>query len=76
MFKKIDKHLEEANKTYFEHQQFAFKASFTCLKSSFTAFIHGICPAFFEYNTSSSIKKMYEDMNPIYDMLEEKNKKQ
>ena len=53
-------------KSYFEHQRFAFKASLNCLKSAFTAFIHGICPALFEYNTSTNIRKMYDDMQPIY----------
>ena len=74
MFKKVKRHLNDANKSYFEHQKFAFRASLACLKSSFTAFIHGIYPAFFEYNTSSSIKKMYKDMKPIYDFLEQKNR--
>ncbi|MBL61049.1 MAG: hypothetical protein CMI85_02845 [Candidatus Pelagibacter sp.] len=74
MIKKTKRHLKDANKTYFEHQKFAFKASFNCLKSSLTAFIHGICPALFEYDTSSSIKKMYRDMQPIYKFLEDKNK--
>ena len=55
MIKKIKQHLKDANKTYFEHQRFAFKASFNCLKSSFTALVHGICPAFFEYDTSTNI---------------------
>lgn len=72
MIKKIKQHLKDANKTYFEHQRFAFRTSLNCLKSSFTALIHGICPAFFEYNTSSNIKKMYQDMQPIYRFLEEK----
>lgn len=75
MIKKIKQHLQDANKTYFEHQRFAFRASIKCLKSSFTAFVHGICPAFFEYDTSSNIKKMYKDMEPIYKFLEERNKK-
>ena len=73
MIQKIKHHLKDANKSYFEHQRFAFKASLTCLKSSFTAFIHGICPALFEYNTSTSIKKLHKDMQPIYKMREEKN---
>ena len=72
MIKKIQQHLKDANKGYFEHQRFAFKAS--CLKSAMTAFVHGICPALFEYNTSTNIKKMYNEMQPIYKMLEKKNK--
>ena len=74
MFKKAKRHLNDANKSYFEHQRFAFKAGLTCLKSSFTAFVHGIYPAFFEYDTSSSVKRMYKEMKPIYDFLEQKNK--
>ena len=73
MIKKINQHLKAANKTYFEHQKFAFRASLICLKSSFTAFVHGICPALFEYDTSTNIKKLHEDMEPIYKMREEKN---
>lgn len=74
MFKKAKRHLNDANKSYFEHQKFAFKASLLCLKSSFTAFIHGIYPAFFEYDTSRTIKKMYKDMKPIYNFLEQRDK--
>ena len=73
MIKKIQKHLKDANKGYFEHQRFAFKASLNCLISAFTALVHGICPAFFEYNTSTNIKKMHNDMQPIYKMREDKN---
>jgi len=74
MFKKVKRHLNDANKSYFEHQKFAFRASLACLKSSFTAFIHGIYPAFFEYDTRKKKKKMYKDMKPIYDFLEQKDK--
>tara|TARA_B100000003_G_C10604280_1_gene240343 strand:+ start:228 stop:455 length:228 start_codon:yes stop_codon:yes gene_type:complete len=74
MIRKIQQHLKDANKTYFEHQRFAFLASLICLKSAFTAFIHGLCPALFEYNTSTNIKKMYNDMQPIYKMREMKSK--
>jgi len=74
MIKKIQQHLKDANKGYFEHQRFAFKAGLNCLKSAFTAFIHGICPALFEYNTSTNIRKMYDDMQPIYKMRANKSK--
>ncbi len=74
MIKKIQQHLKDANKGYFEHQRFAFKTSFNCMKSALTALIHGICPAFFEYNTSNKIRKMYNEMQPIYKMLENKNR--
>lgn len=73
MLKKVRQHLNDANKSYFEHQKFAFKASLNCLKASFTALVHGIYPAFFEYTTSSIIKKMHKDMKPIYDFLETKD---
>ena len=72
MIKKIRQHLKDANKGYFEHQRFAFKASLNCLKSAF-AFIHGIC-LLFEYNTSSNIRKMYDDIQPIYKMRDDKSK--
>ena len=57
MLSKIKSHLKDADK-YFEHQKFALKVSWKCLCSSFTALIHSICPAFFEYTTSSKIKEM------------------
>jgi hypothetical protein len=58
MFKKIKKHLEVANKGYFEHMFFAMKIGLKCLWSFFTAFVHAINPAWFEYTTSKRIKKM------------------
>ena len=57
MLSKIKSHLKDANKTYFEHQKFALKVSWKCLCSSFTALIHSICPALFEYTTSSKNKR-------------------
>ncbi len=74
MIKKIQQHLKDANKSYFEHQRFAFRTSLNCIISAFTALIHGICPALFEYNTSTSIKKLYNEMQPIYKMRENKSK--
>lgn len=74
MLSKVRQHLKDANKSYFEHQRFAFKVGFNCLKSSFTAIVHGIYPAFFEYDTSTTIKKIHKDMKPIYDFLEKKDK--
>ena len=71
MFSKIKSHLKDADKTYFEHQKFALKVSWKCLCSSFTALIHSICPALFEYTTSSKIKEMHEDLEPIYEMRKE-----
>ena len=53
MIQKIRQHLKDANKTYFEHQD--FKKQAICLKSSFTL-VHSICPALYEYNTSTNIK--------------------
>ena len=58
MFNKIKKHLEFANKSYFEHMLFAMKISLKCLWSFVTAFVHAINPAWFEYTTSRRIKRM------------------
>ena len=58
MFNKIKKHLELADKGYFEHMFFAMKIGLKCLWSFFTAFIHAINPAWFEYTTSKRIKRM------------------
>ena len=66
MFKKINQYLKAASKTYFEHQKFAIRASLICLKSSLAAFVPGICPELFGYDTSVNIKKLHEDTQPVY----------
>jgi hypothetical protein len=58
MLNKIKKHLEIANKSYFEHMFFAMKIGLKCLWSFVTAFVHAINPAWFEYTTSRRIKRM------------------
>ena len=58
MLNKIKKHLEVANKGYFEHMFFAMKIGLKCLWSFVTAFVHAINPAWFEYSTSKRIKRM------------------
>ena len=58
MFNKIKKHLEFANKSYFEHMLFAMKIGLKCLWSFVTVFVHAINPAWFEYTTSRRIKRM------------------
>ena len=58
MFNKIKKHLEVANKGYFEHMFFAMKIGLKCLWSFVTAFVHAINPVWFEYSTSKRIKRM------------------
>jgi len=45
MLNKIKKHLEIANKSYFEHMFFAMKIGLKCLWSFVTAFVHAINPA-------------------------------
>ena len=58
MLNKIKKHLEIANKSYFEHMFFAMKIGLKCLWSFVTAFVHAINPAWFEYTTSRRIKRI------------------
>ena len=58
MLNKIKKHLEVANKGYFERMFFAMKIGLKCLWSFVTAFVHAINPAWFEYSTSKRIKRM------------------
>ena len=58
LINKIKRHLELANKGYFEHMFFAMKIGLKCLWSFVTAFIHAINPAWFEYTTSKRIKRM------------------
>lgn len=58
MINKIKRHLELANKGYFEHMFFAMKIGLKCLWSFVTAFVHAINPAWFEYTTSKRIQRM------------------
>ena len=58
MINKIRRHLELANKGYFEHMFFAMKIGLKCLWSFITAFVHAINPAWFEYTTSKRIQRM------------------
>ena len=58
MIIKIRRHLELANKGYFEHMFFAMKIGLKCLWSFITAFVHAVNPAWFEYTTSKRIKRM------------------
>ena len=58
MINKIKKHLEIANKNYFEHMIFAMKIGLICLWSFVTAFVLAINTAWFEYTTSRRIKRM------------------
>ena len=58
MLNKIKRHLELANKGYFEHMFFAMQIGLKCLWSFITAFVHAINPAWFEYTTSKRIKRM------------------
>jgi len=58
MINKIKRHLELANKGYFEHMFFAMKIGLKCLWSFITAFVHAVNPAWFEYTTSKRIRRM------------------
>jgi hypothetical protein len=58
MINKIKRHLQLANKGYFEHMFFAMKIGLKCLWSFITAFVHAINPAWFEYTTSKRIQRM------------------
>ena len=58
MIYKIKRHLELANKGYFEHMFFAMKIGLKCLWSFITAFVHAVNPAWFEYTTSKRIRRM------------------
>jgi hypothetical protein len=73
MLNKIKKHLELANKGYFEHMIFAMKIGLKCLWSFITAFVHAINQAWFEYTTSRRIKRMNDkfEKNRINQQMKE-----
>ena len=73
MLSKIKRHLELANKGYFEHMIFAMKIGLKCLWSFITAFVHAINPAWFEYTTSKRIKRMNDrfEKNRINQQMKE-----
>ena len=57
MINKIKRHLELANKGYFEHMFFAMKIGLKCLWSFITAFVHAINPAWFEYTNKTTHRR-------------------
>jgi len=59
MIKKSQKHLEQANESYFEHMIIALKISFELLIGSLMAFIHALLPSVFTSSASNKIKKLY-----------------
>ena len=59
MIKKSQKHLEQANESYFEHMVIALKISFELLIGSLMAFMHALLPSVFTSSTSNKIKKLY-----------------
>jgi len=59
MIKKSQKHLEQANESYFEHMIIALKISFELLIGSLISFIHALLPSVFTSSTSNKIKKLY-----------------
>tara|TARA_B110000008_G_C16782791_1_gene489400 strand:- start:219 stop:425 length:207 start_codon:yes stop_codon:yes gene_type:complete len=59
MIRKTQKHLEEANESYFQHMQFAVKISLQLLLGSFMALIHAILPFLFTTSASKKIKELY-----------------
>ena len=59
MIKKSQKHLEQANESYFEHMIIALKISFELLIGSLIAFIHALLPSVFTSSASNKIKKLY-----------------
>ena len=65
MLNKIKRHLDLANKSYFEHMFFAMKIGLKCLLSFITAFVHAINPAWLEYSTSRRIKRMNDLLQKI-----------
>lgn len=48
-------HLEFSQMGYVEHMKRAFRFSWLCFVSCIKAFVHGICPCFFE-DTASKFK--------------------
>jgi len=59
MIKKSQKHLEQANESYFEHMVIALKISFELLIGSLMAFMHALLPSVFTSSASNKIKKLY-----------------
>tara|TARA_B110000438_G_C15770214_1_gene631532 strand:- start:659 stop:871 length:213 start_codon:yes stop_codon:yes gene_type:complete len=59
MIKKTQKHLKQANESYFEHMGIALKISFQLLIGSIMAFVHAILPSLFTTSASNKIKKIY-----------------
>ena len=60
MKKKISAHLNNVNKSYFEHMKGALQTSRDCFLAGFVAFIHGFFPFLFETTASSIVRKTHK----------------
>jgi len=57
--KRITSHLNEAEKTYFQHLNGAMKTCVECFMAGTAAMIHGFVPFLFETTASRTVKKIY-----------------
>ncbi|MDC6486967.1 MAG: DUF6356 family protein [Methylophilaceae bacterium] len=55
------KHLTEANKTYWNHFIFAFKAGFLLLYAGITSIIHAFIPSLFPFVSQKIVQKLTAD---------------
>jgi len=60
----FDKHLSEANKTYFAHFKFAFFAGLLLLYAGLTSIIHAVIPSLFPFTSLKIVKKLIERSSP------------
>lgn len=55
--KKINEHLEIAQKSYWQHLLFATKAGFVLIYAGIISIIHGICPLLFPFRSAQIVMK-------------------
>ena len=58
MIHKSRNHLKEAEESYLQHQRFAFRYGFKCLKASLMAFTHCLIPALFANSASKIVAEL------------------
>lgn len=56
-------HLKKTNETYFQHLKHSIWISFSLLKASGCAFIHGFHPDYFQSNASDLCRKVVNNVD-------------
>lgn len=62
MLKKCHTHLDSVHENYLAHFTFAAWFGLRLIGAGVASILHALCPAIFQSRTSSSLNKLYEEM--------------